>query len=177
MPRNPRLLLLPAVVAGAIALATAVPAGADSSGCPARDPISNTAGACATDEEPVESIDPAWSARFVPPAPSTFRAAATTLCLPVDAVFYAQTDWLRLAQKLRLNPSSCAEYYVSVPPLAADKTKLRAGEAAKIRALASSALYSSRMMSSLNLASNGTSLLICFHWRSTADSTVAGSPR
>jgi VCBS repeat-containing protein len=135
VPRNPRLLLLPAVVAGAIALATAVPAGADSSGCPARDPISNTAGACATDEEPVESIDPAWSARFVPPAPSTFRAAATTLCLPVDAVFYAQTDWLRLAQKLRLNPSSCAEYYVSVPPLAADKTKLRTGEAAKIRAL------------------------------------------
>jgi len=67
VPRNPRLLLLPAVVAGAIALATAVPAGADSSGCPARDPISNTAGACATDEEPVESFDPAWSARFVSP--------------------------------------------------------------------------------------------------------------
>jgi len=57
------------------------------------------------------------------------------LCRPLNAVFYAQTDWLRLAQKLRANPSPCADYYVSVPPLAADKTRLRTGEAAKIRAL------------------------------------------
>ena len=84
--------------------------------------------------EPVPSLDPDWSANFVPPAaPRRFRVAA--LCLPVDAVFYAQTDWLRLAQKLRANPSTCANYYVSVPPLAADKTALRSNQAGPIRAL------------------------------------------
>ena len=39
-------------------------------------------------------------------------------CVPVDVVFYAQTDWLRLAQMMRADPSQCAEteYYVSIPP-------------------------------------------------------------
>jgi hypothetical protein len=88
------------------------------------------------DEEPVPSLDPDWSAQFVPPAAPRFRAALAN-CAPVDAVFYAATDWLRLAQKLRSNPSACANYYVSVPPLAADKTALRANQAGPIRALGS----------------------------------------
>ena len=41
----------------------------------------------------------------------------------------------KLAQKLRGDPSACASYDVSVPPLANDKTRLRNGEAARIRAL------------------------------------------
>lgn len=122
-----------AVLAAAALGVTAHHAAADGTGCAAADPLSNTAAACATNEEPVESLDPAWSAQFVPPRQVSLRAAS--LCLPLDAVFYAQTDWLRLAQKLRADASSCASYYVSVPPLAADKTRLRAGEAAKIRAL------------------------------------------
>src|SRR4051812_22825724 len=76
-----------------------------------------------SDPEPVPSIDPDWSANFV--APATPRLRAATICRPVDAVFYAPTDWLRLAQKLRANPSQCANYYLSVAPLAADKTALR----------------------------------------------------
>src|SRR4051794_24062952 len=56
-------------------------------------------------------------------------------CRPLRAIFYAQTDWLRLATRLAAQPSPCAQYYVSVPPLAAAKTTLRNGEAAKIRAL------------------------------------------
>ena len=71
----------------------------------------------------------------MPPPEPKLQAAAATACRPLNAVFYAETDWLRLAQKLRANPSPCASYYVSIPPLAADKTKLRNGEAAKIRAL------------------------------------------
>ena len=86
--------------------------------------------------EPVPSLDPDWSASFVPPAVPRLRAPAT-LCTPLDAVFYAATDWLRLAQKLRANPSACAQYYVSVPPLAADKTALRNNQAGPIRALGS----------------------------------------
>ncbi|MBV8256670.1 MAG: hypothetical protein JO073_02525 [Actinobacteria bacterium] len=56
-------------------------------------------------------------------------------CRPLRAVFYAQDDWLRLATKLAANESPCAQYFVSVPPLAADKTALRTGQASKIRAL------------------------------------------
>lgn len=56
-------------------------------------------------------------------------------CRPLRAIFYSQTDWLRLATRLAAQPSPCAQYYVSVPPLAAAKTTLRNGEAAKIRAL------------------------------------------
>jgi PKD repeat protein len=83
----------------------------------------------------VASLDPDWSDSFVPPLEPRLRSLA--LCRPLNAVFYAQTDWFRLAQKLRANPSSCAEYYVSVPPITSDKTRLRTGEAARIRALGS----------------------------------------
>ena len=93
-------------------------------------------GAAKAGEEPVPSLDPEWSAQFVPPTAPRFRAALAN-CTPVDAVFYAATDWLRLAQKLRSNPSACANYYVSVPPLAADKTALRVNQAGQIRALGS----------------------------------------
>ena len=50
-------------------------------------------------------------------------------------MFYAQTDWLRLATKLAQQPSPCAQYYVSVPPLAADKSQPRPNQAGQIRAL------------------------------------------
>ena len=88
------------------------------------------------DPEPVPSLDPDWSAQFVPPAQPRLRAALA--CKPLNAVFYAQTDWLRLAQKLRSNMSTCANYYVSVPPLSpasGDKTMPRPNQAGPIRAL------------------------------------------
>ncbi len=50
-------------------------------------------------------------------------------------VFYAPTDWLRLATKLAATASPCAQYYVSVPPLVADKTQSHADQAWRIRAL------------------------------------------
>ena len=50
-------------------------------------------------------------------------------------VFYAASDWLRLATKLRASASPCAEYYVSVPPIVADKTTFRRDQAWRIRAL------------------------------------------
>ena len=66
------------------------------------------------------------------------QARLAVACKPARVVFYAQTDWLRLATKLAQTPSPCAQYFVSVPPLAADKTQARAGQAAQIRALGSS---------------------------------------
>ncbi len=56
-------------------------------------------------------------------------------CRPLRGVFYAATDWLRLATKLAATASPCAEYYVSVPPIVGDKTNLRPGQADRIRAL------------------------------------------
>ena len=63
------------------------------------------------------------------------HSAAQAACRPLRGIFYAQTDWLRLATRLAAQASPCAQYYISVPPLAASKTTLRNGEAAKIRAL------------------------------------------
>ena len=50
-------------------------------------------------------------------------------------MFYTEDDWLRLATKLAANASACAQYYISIPPLAADKTAFRSDQAWRIRAL------------------------------------------
>lgn len=71
-------------------------------------------------------------------ARTTPRRLADASCDPAHVVFYAQTDWLRLATKLAAQPSPCADYSISVPPLAADKTQARSGQASQIRALGSS---------------------------------------
>ena len=67
------------------------------------------------------------------------RPLSTTAgCRPLHAVFYAATDWLRLATKLAAQASPCAQYSVSIPPLVADKTRPRPDQAWRIRALGSS---------------------------------------
>ena len=53
-------------------------------------------------------------------------------CVSLRAVFYAPTDWLRLATKLAANPSPCAQYLISIPPLAADKTQFRGDQAWRV---------------------------------------------
>src|SRR3954471_16197715 len=59
----------------------------------------------------------------------------TTGCRALRAVFYTETDWLRLATKLAAAASPCAQYYISIPPLAADKTAFRYDQPWRIRAL------------------------------------------
>jgi len=102
----------------------------------ADDPPGCGAEECVGDTPVVPSLDPQWSANFVPPPLPRIRAAAT-VCIPTDVIFYAQqTDWLRVAQKMRENMSPCANYYVSIPPIVADKTKPRGPvQAGLIRAL------------------------------------------
>lgn len=75
-----------------------------------------------------------WLAEAARARAAPRRLAAAT-CNPAHVVVYAQTDWLRLATKLAAQPSPCADYSVSVPPLSADKTQARSGQAAQIRAL------------------------------------------
>src|SRR6478672_6429679 len=87
---------------------------------------------------PVPSLDPRgtqaqWEKLVHRPS---FRPYALEAgCRPLRTVFYAQTDWLRLATTLAANASPCAQYSVSVPPVVADKTKLRPDQASRIRAL------------------------------------------
>src|SRR3954462_9266201 len=51
------------------------------------------------------------------------------------AIFYSPADWLRLATKLAAHNVPCAQYYVGVPPLAAEKTTFRPDQPWRIRAL------------------------------------------
>ena len=99
--------------------------------------IAGPSAAAAAAAEPVPSLTPAateelWGRLVESPRP---QATGEADCRPLRAVFYAATDWLRLATRLAANPSPCAQYSISVPPLAADKTQLRTGQAAQIRAL------------------------------------------
>ncbi len=120
------LALLAAVLALAVPAATRAD---DPPGCGADECIGST--------PVVPSLDPEWSANFVPPPVSRFRAAAAA-CIPTDVVFYAPTDWVRIAQKMRANMSLCANYFVSIPPIATDKTKPRGPvQPSLIRALGS----------------------------------------
>ncbi len=85
---------------------------------------------------PVASLEPAkTSALWAQLVSSRSLSAATTQCRPLRAVFYAASDWLRLATRLAATASPCAEYYVSIPPIVADKTQPRPDQAWRIRAL------------------------------------------
>jgi hypothetical protein len=123
MPRAPiRLVLLAACVAAALVL-----------------PVPGLASGGAS--APVPSLEPAktealWR-KLTHRAP--FRLLqAQQACRPLRAVFYASGDWLRLATMLAAKASPCAQYSISVPPVVADKTRQRPGQAERIRALGSS---------------------------------------
>ncbi len=90
--------------------------------------------------EPVPSLTPRATAALWRTLVADRRAhvhapRATSDCRPARLVFYAATDWLRLATKLAQTASPCAQYYVSIPPLTSDKTQPRPRQAALIRAL------------------------------------------
>ena len=80
--------------------------------------------------KPVPSLTPAATQRLWKQLVQKRRSAepfsATEACKPLRSVFYAATDWLRLTTKLAAAPSPCAVYYVSVPPLVADKRSFAA---------------------------------------------------
>jgi hypothetical protein len=121
---------LRAAVALAAAVASAGASGAVGAGADA-------AAGVETEPAPVASLEPEKTAalwrRLV--ARRSRQAQTPADCRPLRAVFYAPTDWLRLATKLASAASPCAEYYVSVPPIVADKTQPRRDAAWRIRAL------------------------------------------
>jgi hypothetical protein len=91
----------------------------------------------AADPAPVASLEPGKTSklwhRLV--ATRSRRVGVEAECRPLRAVFYAATDFLRLATKLAATASPCAQYYVSIPPLVSDKTQPRRDQAWRLRAL------------------------------------------
>lgn len=88
--------------------------------------------------QPVPSLEPRETAELLAKLRDrqvfrTYRVAED--CRPLRAVFYAASDWVRLATRLAANASPCAQYYVSVPPVVGQKTRARPGQAVKIRSL------------------------------------------
>jgi hypothetical protein len=120
-------VLLALLVALPFAVSAVSAGGAD-----ARAPLRPAARTAA----PVPSLQPAKTARLWTTLVTSRRpSAASADCRPLRSVFYAATDWLRLATKLAAAASPCAEYYVSIPPLVVDKTQMRPDQAWRIRAL------------------------------------------
>jgi hypothetical protein len=102
------------------------------------DPSRTQAAANSQGIRPVPSLQPVATQRLwlqVVRRHQVRTFAATPDCHPLRAVFYAPSDWLRLATKLAANASPCGEYYISIPPLAAAKTQFRTDQAWRIRAL------------------------------------------
>src|SRR5262245_19391507 len=103
-----------------LSLALAATVGAASAPAVERQPAAEPA--------PVASLQPAATMKLwrqLVAKESTRSARVQADCRPLRAVFYAATDYLRLATKIAAHASPCAEYYFSVPPLVADKTKPR----------------------------------------------------
>ncbi len=114
-----------ALVLGCTAAAIVLPLGS-----------ARSAAASAATAAPVSSLQPAATARLWHDLVRRPQSASqTTDCRPLRAVFYARTDWLRLATKLAANVDPCGQYYISIPPLAGNKTTFRGDQAWRIRAL------------------------------------------
>jgi hypothetical protein len=70
----------------------------------------------------VPTLDEAFSSTWAPPTDQSLPAWCR---LPAKIVVYTSSDWVRAAQKLATDASLCAEIFLSIPPLAADKTRFR----------------------------------------------------
>ncbi len=84
--------------------------------------------------QPTSSLQPVATAKLWKKLAQR-RTLAATAADCMRATFYSPADWLRLATKLAAHNVPCAQYYVTVPPLAAEKTTFRPDQPWRIRAL------------------------------------------
>jgi hypothetical protein len=106
----------------------------------ARAGIADSGKARASVPPPVASLEPAataklWRKLVATRDQRTRQSQRAAACRPLRAVFWAATDYLRLATKLAAAASPCADYYISVPPIVGNKTQVRPDAAWRIRAL------------------------------------------
>jgi hypothetical protein len=145
------------VVALATALAGAAPIQADETvtadleigappACGDEEAATLSAVDCAAETEPVDSIGPI-APEISAAAAQTARAETALVAtqgpkalrkncrLHAEVPFYTDSDWNRLAQNLAAEASHCADYYISLPAIAGNKTMPRPDQAWRIRAL------------------------------------------
>jgi hypothetical protein len=78
------------------------------------------------------TLDSAFSTAWRAPADQRLPAWCR---LPAKVLVYTSSDWVRAAQKLAGDSSMCAEIFLSIPPLAADKTRFRIVQDDAVRAV------------------------------------------
>jgi len=100
--------------------------------CETADVATLSAVDCLQSPDPVPSLDDEAATEATATADSSASASPVVdpglppdCRIHLEAVFYTDEDWVRLGQKLAADPSPCADYYISIPPLAADKTRFR----------------------------------------------------
>jgi hypothetical protein len=95
--------------------------------------------------DPIPSLDDAATAdsagvsATAAAAPAFDPGLAPSCRIHLEAVFYAASDWRRLGEKLAADPSPCADYYISIPPVSGpppiNMTRFRVLQDDLIRAL------------------------------------------
>jgi hypothetical protein len=100
-------------------------------GCPYQDVDTNGEAIC-LDEVPVEDPFDGSLARAAAAAEAEDELPASCR-LKNEVLFWTDTNWLRVARNLALNPAPCTEYYIGVPPMSNDKTQPRRNQAEQIR--------------------------------------------
>src|SRR6266516_4475468 len=100
--------------------------------CSAADSLLSVDSECLSADPPT----PAAAAAASPTSPVRLDDSLPPNCrLHAEAVFWTATDWPILGEELAANPSPCGDYYISIPPLSTDKTRLRVLQDDFIRAL------------------------------------------
>jgi len=114
--------------------------------CGDEDAATLSAVDCAGTTDPVDSIGPI-APEIAAAAAQTARAESALVAangpealrkncrLHAEVPFYTDSDWNRLGQNLAAEASHCADYYISLPAIAGNKTMPRGDQAWRIRAL------------------------------------------
>jgi hypothetical protein len=92
--------------------------------------------------EDIPSLDPDITPDVSPagraaaaPATTGERAVPLSCHLHNEAIFYAPGDWFRLGQRLVQEASPCSDFWIAIPPLAADKVNFRSLQAIQMHTL------------------------------------------
>jgi len=100
--------------------------------CSAADSLLSVDSECLSADPPT----PSGAAAASPTSPVRLDDSLPPSCrLHAEAIFWTGNDWPILGEELAANPSPCGDYYISIPPLSTDKTRLRVLQDDFIRAL------------------------------------------
>jgi hypothetical protein len=119
----------------AVPTAGADPSPTDDPACSVGDPLLAVDAGCTETGSEFDAAE--GLARAAAAAPVRAEGLPPFCHVHVESVFWTVNtgDWLRVGDALAANPSPCADYYISIPPQANDKTLLRGAQDELVRAL------------------------------------------